>query len=152
MEPAERHKLRLEQSRPVLEAFSVWLRYHTPRVLPKSSLGKALAYCKNQWPKLIAFLADGRLEIDNNRAERSIKPFVIGRNGWMFSNTPRGATASAMIYSIVVSAKDNGLNPYAYLVYLFEQMPNLEITDKDVLDSLMPWSPTIPDSCRIKKN
>lgn len=152
MTPTERHTIRIEQSCPVLEAFSAWLRYQTPRVLPKSSLGKAIAYCKNQWSKLIVFLEDGRLEIDNNRAERSIKPFVIGRKGWMFSNTPRGATASAMIYSIVESAKENGLNPYAYLVYLFEQMPNLEITDKDVLDSLMPWSPTIPDNCRVKKN
>jgi len=150
-EPLERYQIRLKDSHPVLEAFSAWLSYQSPRVLPKSALGQAIAYCKNQWTKLIAFLEDGRLEIHNNRAERSIKPFVIGRNGWMFSNTPRGATASATIYSIVESAKDNGLNPYAYLQYLFEQMPNLNISDRVVLDSLMPWSADIPASCRVRK-
>ena len=150
-EPEERHRLRLELSGPVLEAFSGWLAFQTPRVLPQSAFGKAVAYCRNQWPKLMSFLQDGRLEIDNNRAERSIKPLVIGRNNWMFANTPRGATASATIYSIVESAKENRLNPYSYLQYLFEQMPNLDITNKDILDTLMPWATEIPARCRVKK-
>jgi len=77
--------------------------------------------------KTKCFFCDGRLEIDNNRAERSIKLFVIGRKNWLFANTPRGAKASATIYSIVETAKENGLNPFAYLQYLFEQLPNIEL-------------------------
>jgi transposase len=79
----------------------------TPRVLPKSALGKVIQYCRNQWDKLNEFLKDGRLELDNNRSERSIKPFIIGRKNWLFSNTPRGAEASAIIYSIIETAKEN---------------------------------------------
>ncbi|MCW3491714.1 IS66 family transposase [Dethiobacter alkaliphilus] len=149
--PEERYKSRLEHSRPVLEAFSSWLKYQTPRVLPKSALGQAIAYCRNQWDKLSAFLKDGRLELDNNRGERSIKPFVIGRKNWLFSNTPKGAKASATIYSIIESAKVNGLNPYSYLVYLFEKLPNINITDPHALDELMPWSDSLPDTCRMDK-
>ena len=76
----ERYKIRLERSRPVMEAFSAWLKQQSPKVLPKSAFGQAIKYCRNQWSKLEAFLRDGRLELDNNRSERSIKPFVIGRN------------------------------------------------------------------------
>ncbi len=149
--PEERYKQRLELSRPVLEAFSTWIKFQTPWVLPKSALGQAIAYCKSQWPKLIAFLQDGRLEIDNNRSERSIKPFVIGRKNWMFANTPREATASATIYSIVESAKENGLNPYSYLRYLFEQLPNMDIQNKAALDTMLPWATEILEFCRVNK-
>lgn len=149
--PPERYKARLERSRPVLEAFLAWLKYQSPRVLPKSALGQAIAYCRNQWDKLEAFLKDGRLELDNNRGERSIKPFVIGRKNWLFSNTPKGAKASATIYSIVASAKANVLNPYSYLVYLFEKLPNMNISDPDALDELLPWSKSLPAECRLEK-
>jgi transposase len=91
--------------------------------------------------KLQGFLLDGRLEVDNNRSERSIKPFVIGRKNFLFSNTPRGARASAVIYSIVETAKENGLNPFNYLTYLFEQLPNLGGKD---LDELMPGQSRYP--------
>lgn len=146
--PEERYLKRLEKSRPLLDDFSAWLRVQLPRVLPKSALGKAIRYCRNQWDKLEGFLLDGRLEIDNNRSERSIKPFVIGRKGWLFSNTPRGARASAIIYSIVETAKENSLVPFNYLCYLFEQLPNLNGKD---LDELLPWSASLPASCRINK-
>jgi hypothetical protein len=89
--PEERHKIRLARSRLVLDAFWSWLKTQAPRVLPKSALGQAIKYCLNQWDKLETFLKDGRLELDNNRSERSIKPFVIGRKNWLFTNTPRGA-------------------------------------------------------------
>lgn len=147
--PEERYKKRLERSQPVLEAFSTWLREQTPRVLPKSALGQAIKYCRNQWERLGVFLQDGRLEIDNNRAERSIKPFVIGRKNWLFSNTGKGAKSSAIIYSIVETAKENGLNPFHYLSYLFEQLPNMDTTDKTKMAHLMPWSQAIPEECRI---
>lgn len=147
----ERYQARLEQSRPVLEAFSAWLTYQSPRVLPKSAFGQAITYCRNQWHKLEAFLKDGRLELDNNRGERAIKPFVIGRKNWLFSNTPKGAKASATVYSVIESAKANGLNPFSYLEYLFEQLPNVDIHDPDVLDTFLPWSTTLPEGCHIKQ-
>lgn len=146
--PEERYTVRLERSRPVLDAFSAWLREQTPKVLPKSALGQAIKYCRSQWEKLEGFLLDGRLEIDNNRSERSIKPFVIGRKNWLFSNTPRGAQASAITYSIVETAKENGLHPFAYLNYLFEKLPNIDTNDESQLDQLLPWSMTIPEECR----
>jgi hypothetical protein len=92
------------------------------------------------------FLLDGRLELDNNRAERSIKPFIIGRKNWLFANTPAGATASAQIYSIIETAKENGLHPYAYLAYLFERLPDATTGQ---LDELLPWSTTLPLSCHV---
>nr|WP_235000510.1 IS66 family transposase [Virgibacillus dakarensis] len=147
--PEERYNIRLERSQPVMEAFSAWLREQTPRVLPKSALGEAIKYCRNQWERLSGFLQDGRLEIDNNRAERSIKPFVIGRKNWLFSNTAKGAESSAIIYSMVETAKENGLNPFNYLSYLFEELPNMDTTDANKLDQLLPWSQTLPEECRV---
>ena len=145
----ERHARRLERSVPVLEAFRTWLDEQTPQTLPKSALGKAMAYCQKQWPKLTAFLQDGRLELDNSRAERSIKPFVIGRKNWLFANTPRGARASAVVYSIVETAKENHVNPLAYLTYLFERLPNVDVDDAAVLDNFLPWSDSLPSHCRM---
>jgi transposase len=148
----ERYKQRLKQSRPILDLFLTWLNMQKPRVLPKSALGAAITYCLNQWENLEVFLEDGRLEIDNNRSERSIKPFVIGRKNWLFSNTPRGACGSAIVYSIVETAKENGLNPYYYLHYLFEKLPNMDTTNEEALDKLLPWSSTLPLVCRVFKN
>jgi transposase/uncharacterized coiled-coil protein SlyX len=149
--PDERHKTRLLRSRPVLDVFLAWLKTQSARTLPKSSFGQAINYCLNQWEKLEAFMLDGRLEIDNNRSERSIKPFVIGRKAWLFSNTPRGAKASSVIYSIVETAKENGLKPFDYLTYIFERLPNVDIKDPSVLDELLPWSANLPDHCRMNK-
>lgn len=149
--PEQRYERRLEQSRPVLDAFSAWLHDQQDQALPKGPLGKAVGYCLNRWSKLVTFLEDGHLEIDNNRAERSIKPFVMGRKAWLFSNTPSGATASAITYSIVETAKENGLNPFKYLTYLFEQLPNVDTRDPDVIARLLPWSDTLPDMVRNPK-
>jgi transposase len=147
--PKDRHAFRLKHSRPILDAFSAWLRTQTPKVLPKSALGQAIQYCRNQWERLVVFLTDGRLEIDNNRGERSIKPFVIGRKNWLFATSIRGAKSSAIIYSIIETAKENGLNPFHYLTYLFEELPQLDIQDPSKLDAILPWSPSIPDYCRV---
>lgn len=149
--PEKRYEIRLARSRPVLDAFLAWLKSQSSQVLPKSSFGQAITYCLNQWDKLEAFLQDGRLELDNNRSERSIKPFVIGRKNWLFANTPRGARASAIIYSIVETAKENGLNPFYYLSYLFGKLPNIDTKDENALDNLLPWSDSIPSYCRVKK-
>jgi hypothetical protein len=149
--PQERYQARQVRSRPVLDAFRAWLKTQKTQVLPKSSFGQAINYCLSQWDKLIAFLQDGRLELDNNRSERSIKPFVIGRKNWLFANTPRGARASAITYSIIETAKENGLNPFQYLSYLFEKLPNLNPKDSNALDQLLPWSNSLPPVCRANK-
>ncbi len=147
----KRYEERQRLSRPVLDAFSAWLHTQKDNILPKSTLGEAVNYCLNQWEKLVAFLEDGNLEIDNNRAERSIKPFVMDRKAWLFSNTPKGARASAIAYSIVETAKENGLNPFAYLEYLFEQLPNLNETTEDPLAALLPWSDDLPEQVRPRR-
>jgi transposase len=140
LSPEERLKARDLRSRPVAEGFHTWLEDIRATVLPKGLFGEAVNYGHNQWPKLLRFLEDGRVELSNNRAERSIKPFVIGRKNWLFANTPRGARASAAIYSIVETAKENRLNPYAYLTHLFEKLPNLESRNNEDLDPLLPWN------------
>jgi len=146
--PDARLAARKERSEPILNAFKKWLDEQAINALPKTCLGKAVAYCLQEWSKLIVFLTDGRLEIDNNAAERSIKPFVIGRKNWLFANTPRGATASATLYSIVETAKENHLRPSEYLTYLFRRLPNINIKDPKAIDELLPWSAAIPDHCR----
>ncbi|WP_106061456.1 IS66 family transposase, partial [Clostridium vincentii] len=120
----ERYIKRQELSKPILKDFLAWLK--TSDVLPKTALGKAIYYALSQWKYLENYLLDGRCEISNNRAERSIKPFVIGRKNFLFSDTVRGAKASATIYSIVETAKENGLNPMKYLTFLFEKIPNMD--------------------------
>lgn len=143
--PQERYKARLEQTKPVLEAFLLWLNVKKNQVLPKSALGKAITYCLNQWCKLASFMLDGQIEISNNRAERAIKPFVIGRKNFLFSKTPNGATASAIVYSIIETAKANHLSPFHYLEYLFEKLPNIDVDDMSQLDKLMPWEVSLPE-------
>jgi transposase len=151
MTPDERFEARQKRSRPVLDAFSAWLQAQSPQTLPKSAFGQAVTYCLNQWDKLMAFLKDGRLEISNNLSERSIKPVVIGRKNWLFANTPRGAAASAMIYSIVETAKENGLSPFAYLCHLLEQMPNTDLGDPAAVEALLPYSASLPPICRASR-
>ena len=87
-----------------------------------------------------------RLEISNNRAERSIKPFVMGRKNFLFANTPRGAKASAVLYSILETAKANGLDPYRYLLFLFEELPGMDKSSDDWVAPLLPWN--APDRCK----
>ncbi|MDQ0111947.1 IS66 family transposase [Paenibacillus harenae] len=148
--PEERYAERKKRSLPILEAYSVWLKQQRSQTLPKSLVGKAIAYSLNQWEKWTAFLKDGRLEIDNNRSERSIKPFVIGRKNWLFANTPRGAKASAAIYSVIETAKENGLLPFQYLKYLFEQLPQLpDSQNPEALEPYLPWSSMLPITCRV---
>ncbi len=149
--PDLRYEKRLEHSKDVLEAFLAWLNEYKEKVLPKSNLGKAINYCLNQWTKLETFLKDGEIELSNNRAERAIKPFVIGRKNWLFSKSPHGATASAIIYSIVETAKANGLNPFYYLEYLFEKLPNIDTEDENQIEELLPWSETLPSHIKVSK-
>lgn len=148
--PEQRRAQRHERSVPILHEFKAWLDHQQTQVLPKTALGRAITYCIRQWDKLNRFLLDGRLEISNNRCEQAIRPFVIGRNNWLFANTPNGATASAIIYSIVETAKANHLKPLEYLTYLFERLPNIDLADPAQLDAVMPWADALPDTCRTK--
>ncbi|GHU40643.1 transposase [Clostridia bacterium] len=144
----ERCEKRRELSKPVLDEFYKWVGTINPP--PKTGLHAALVYVRNQRKYLERYLKDGRLEISNNRAERSIKPFVIGRKNWLFANTPRGAKASAILFSMIETAKENGLNPYEYLTYVFKNAPNWDISGNfEKLDRLMPWN--VPNDCKAKK-
>lgn len=142
--PEERHEQRLKREKPILDALQAWAQ--TKSVAPKSALGRALYYLEEQWPYLIRYLEDGRLEIDNNRAERSIKPFVMGRKNFLFANTPGGAKGSATIYSLVETALENGLDPFRYLTYIFSTAPKLKGKDPDWAKKLTPGQ--VPESCR----
>ena len=140
----ERYDERLEQANPVLDAMFAWANSRT--AAPKSALGKALHYLKEQWPYLTNYLKDGRLEISNNRAERSIKPFVIDRKNFLFANTPKGASGSAVMFSMIQTAIENGLDPYKYLTWLLKAAKDADLSQEVVLQSLMPWN--APTECR----
>ncbi len=124
--PDEIYILRQEKSKPILEQFKIWLDNNHSITPPKGLLGKAIQYALNHWSKLNVYLKDGHLPIDNNIAENAIRPFVVGRKNWLFAGHPRGATASAAFFSLIETAKANGLEPYAYLRYLFEKLPLAE--------------------------
>ena len=134
----ERYEQRLKQTKPVLDAMLSWANTRT--AAPKSALGKAFTYLKEQWPYLTNYLNDGRLEISNNRAERSIKPFVIDRKNFLFANTPKGATGSAIMFSLIQTAIENGLDPYKYLTWLLRKAKNADLTDARTIQSLLPWN------------
>ncbi len=140
---AERQAIRETQAAPILDRIKLWLDGNVTRVLPKSPLGTAIAYALKLWPKLIVYLEDGHIEIDNNKAENAIRPFVIGRKSWLFSGSPRGAHASATLYTLVESAKANQLEPWAYLNYLFEKLPAAQ--SEQALIKLLPQNLKMED-------
>ncbi len=132
----QRHALRQKLARPILDEIRKWLDESLPQIPPGSMTGKALGYLNSEWDKLIRYLHDGRLEIDNNSAENAIRPFVVGRKNWLFSTSVRGVKASANLYSLIETAKANGLEPYAYLRYLFTQLPAAESVED--FEALLP--------------
>ncbi|MBI4755100.1 MAG: transposase, partial [Betaproteobacteria bacterium] len=129
---------RQRRSLPVLAQLRHWLDETLPRVPPKTVLGEALAYLHGYWPRLIRYTERGDLPIDNNPAENAIRPFVIGRKAWMFSDTPAGAHASALIYSLIETAKANGLEPFTWLRRVLRRLP--EATTADHYEALLPWN------------
>jgi hypothetical protein len=141
--PDKRYSQRQSRAKPVLDAFLAWAK--TRNAAPKSALGRALHYLLEQWPRLNRYLDDGRLEISNNLAERSIKPFVMGRKNFLFANTPSGAKGSAIMFSLIQTARENGLDPYRYLTYVFHTAPNLDLKDSGTVQILLPWN--APESC-----
>ena len=145
--PEERYTKRLELEKPVLDTLLAWANETAVKTAPKSALGKALHYLLEQWPYLVRYLEDGRLELSNNRAERSIKPFVMGRKNWLFANTPAGAQSSAVIYSLIETAKENPLDPYRYLLWVLRNAPALSQTDETWAMKLLPSN--APQECYI---
>jgi transposase len=134
------YQMRQEKARPIMDNFLKWLQKKSGTTPPKGLLGKAISYTLKQWDRLIGYLEDGRLAPDNNMAENSVRPFVIGRKNFLFSGTAEGAEASALLYSLIETAKVNGLEPYAYLRYVFEQIP-MASTLEDY-EMLLPWNMT----------
>jgi len=144
LSPENRQDERNRLSKPLFDEFYNWI--DGIDALPASLLGKAVYYAKSQRKYLERYLLDARLEISNNRAERSIKPFVIGRKNWIFSNTPNGARASAIYYSLIVSARENGLNPFEYLAWIFTNAPNLGKEGyAAVTGDFLPGSKALPE-------
>ena len=125
-------------AKPVMEQFHSWLLKRAPQVPPKSQLGKAISYCLSQWKRLVVYIEDGHLSIDNNAAENAIRPFVPGRKNWLFAGTSEGAEASAMLYSLVETAKANGHEPYSYLRHIFAKLPYA--TTLSEYEALLPWN------------
>ena len=136
MTSKERYCFRLEKSTPIIDELKEWLFDKVNYVPPQSLTGKAMTYFVKQWPRFINYLADGKIEVDNNRCERMVRPFTIGRKNWLFSASVSGATASANLYSLIVTAKQNGLNTYEYLKKVLTDMPKLKAND---IDQLMPY-------------
>lgn len=114
---------RRKYANPILADFKEWLDEISPKTPPQGLLGKAVSYTLGQWDRLVRYIEDGRLRPDNNLAENAIRPFVVGRKNWLFSGHPRGAKASAALYSLIETAKANKLEPYSYLRYLFDKLP-----------------------------
>ncbi|MFM9969162.1 MAG: IS66 family transposase [Burkholderiales bacterium] len=137
MSAIQRLAFRQEHSRALIDKLHTMLLAHRHSVMPGSLLGKALSYLQNQWPGLVRFLDNGTYPIDNNPCENAIRPFVIGRRNWLFADTVAGATASANLYSLIETAKANGIEPYRYLCKLFAELP--KATCLADYEALLPW-------------
>jgi hypothetical protein len=135
----QRYAVRQEKSKPLLDQFKTLLDKSAVQVTPDSGTGKAVKYALNQWGKLIRYTQDGRLNIDNNRSKRAVKSFVIGRKNWLFSQTATGANASVVLYSVIETAKANGLVPFDYLMHVLEK----SVEPACNVESLMPWNVTL---------
>jgi transposase/uncharacterized coiled-coil protein SlyX len=142
----ERKAYRLEKEKPVVEAFQAWVSAQTPK--KGTRLERAVNYALNRKEFLTTYLEDGRCSFSNNLSENSIRPFTVGRKNWLFSDTPKGADASATVYTIVEMAKANNLNVYKYLVYLLERLPGTPMADQ-TLAQIAPWSKDVIDNCAM---
>lgn len=142
--PEQRYAYRLEKEKPILDAFWTWLSQQTPK--KGTLLEKAVNYAQNHKAEFMTYLEDGRCSFSNNFSKNAIRPFTVGRKNWLFSDTPKGAEASAMVYTMVEMAKTHNLNIYKYLNYLLEQLPGTVMTDEE-LAKLVPWNETVQTSC-----
>jgi hypothetical protein len=132
----KRHAARQQHSVPILNQFKAWL--DKQNINPQSRLGKAMAYTLKYWDRLTVYCTDGRIEIDNNGIENKIRPFAVGRKNWLFSTSQAGAKASANLYSLIETAKANGLNEYDYLKWVFAKLPAANTIQQ--IEALLPWN------------
>lgn len=147
----EKVRERQEASRPILDAFWSWVEKTSALSTTNELLTKALNYASNQRKYLETFMEDGRLPLTNNLCESHIRPFATARRAWLFADTPKGAKASAVLYTLVESAKANDLDVYGYLKYLLTEMPNNRHPEHpEVIDRYLPWSAELPEECRLK--
>lgn len=147
--PEKKKAQRQRRSKPILDAFWAWVWEHKEESLPKSKLSKAFTYAVNQKDGLMKYLEDGNIAISNNLAENSIRPFTVGRRNWLFSGSPEGASASAVAYSIIETAKANGLNPYEYLRFIFKYLPGCRFKEEpEFLEDFLPWNPEVQAFCK----
>jgi len=144
LDPEDRYSLRQEKSVPVMDALGQWLVNEYPTVLPKSKIGKAFYYLIGRYNKIYIYLQDGRLEIDNNLIENSIRPVALGRKNYLFAGSHSGAEKAAIIYSLLGSCKLQNINPYDYLQDVLERLPEHPVNR---LHELLPtnWKPTKVD-------
>lgn len=136
--PTRRQRLRSRYSARIVREIEQLLLTHLHAVAPSSLLGEALHYLHGQWPKLVRFLENGNWPLDSNPVENAIRPFVVGRRSWLFADTVGGANASANLYSLIETAKANGIEPYHYLVALFKRLPVAQTVDD--YEALLPWN------------
>ncbi|MEG0856278.1 MAG: IS66 family transposase [Terrisporobacter sp.] len=146
-----RYKERVRYLAPIFDKFQKYVQVELENALPKSPLGQALQYSQKLLPYMKTILEDGSLEVDNNAAERSIKPFVIGRKNWLFCNNKKGANSSAIIYSIIETSKSNNLAVEKYLVYLMDFISSNPNPEEEYLLKVMPWSETLPEDLKLQK-
>lgn len=146
----ERYEIRNKKAKPILDEFRAWLDSVQPYVAPKSKIGGAVNYTLNQWERLIRYLLDGRIECSNNRCERSVKPFVINRKNFLFATSVAGARATAIFHSFTETAKENGIDPFRYLTYIFKTAAGVNLREnEDMVISLLPEN--VPESCKAIK-
>ena len=149
LSPEQKKKERLIREGPLLEAFWAWAEKSAASELPKSKLSKAFYYALNNRQEFFNYLEDGHCSISNSLAENCIRPFVIGRKNWLFAGSPKGAAASAGIYTLVETAKANGLAPMKYLKYILADMPGSAFLEHpEYLDDYLPWNPMVKELCQ----
>ena len=142
--PGQRHAYRLEKEKPILDAFWKWISQQSPK--KGTRFEKAVNYAQNHKDEFMTYLEDGRCSFSNNLSENAIRPFTVGRRNWLFSDTPKGADASAMVYTMVEMAKAHNLNIYKYLNYLLEQLPRTTMADEE-LAKFVPWNDKVQATC-----
>lgn len=140
----QRKEYRLQKEKPILDAFWTWASSQAPK--KGTRFEKAVDYAQNHKEQFMTYLEDGRCSFSNNLSENSIRPFTVGRKNWLFSDTPKGAEASATVYTMVEMARAHGLNIYKYLKYLMERLPGTKMTDS-ALSKLAPWDQDVITSC-----
>jgi transposase len=149
LSPEKRQKERLRQEKPVLAALWLWLDTISGSIPYNGKLADAVNYAKNHKDGLLTYLEDGNCVISNNLAENSIRPFTVGRKNWLFCGSPKGASASATVYSLIETAKANHLNPYNYLLHLLRDMPGEDfLRHPEFLEDHLPWNPRIQLMCK----